>query len=62
MSDVRAVVFRMGWSDGLAHVTPKGYATSLCGARTRQAAPERGVPCGRCLERQGERVADAEAA
>ena len=62
MTDVRDVEFRMGWDDGIAHLTPGRSATSLCGARTRQAAPEKGVPCHRCLERHGERVADAEAA
>lgn len=61
-SGVHDVQFRMGWSDGVAHVTPAGYATALCGARTRMAAPEKGVPCQRCLDRHAERVVAAEAA
>ena len=59
---VHDIQFRMGWNDGLAHVAPDRSATALCGARTRLAAPERGVPCQACLERQAERVIAAEAA
>lgn len=50
--------FRMA-PDGLAHLAPRGLVRAVCGRDTRRRAPERAVPCGRCLDIAAEKIADA---